>query len=127
MPQVDYLKTVAALKAKLKKSSRVVGIVGYTQSYALVVHENLASHHDVGQAKYLEEPMRTNAKAYAKDMIDVMNSGGTEEQAVMKACLHLQRDSQLLVPVDTGALRASAFSQIEMGKGGVQPFMMAGG
>lgn len=33
--------------------------LGYGNSsvaYALIVHENLSAHHDVGQAKYLEQP-----------------------------------------------------------------------
>ena len=31
-------------------------VVGYTQSYAIYVHENLTAHHDVGQAKFLQQP-----------------------------------------------------------------------
>jgi hypothetical protein len=32
--------------------------VGYTAQYAIFVHENLDSHHEVGQAKFLEAPAR---------------------------------------------------------------------
>lgn len=38
------------------------------------------------------------------------------ERALLKAGLFLQKKSQEVVPVDTGALRASAFTQL-MGKG----------
>lgn len=30
-------------------------------NYAMIQHENLEYHHEVGQAKYLEEPFRRNA------------------------------------------------------------------
>lgn len=33
-------------------------IVGYTQSYAIYVHEDLFAFHNVGYAKYLENPAR---------------------------------------------------------------------
>ncbi len=32
--------------------------VGYTQEYAVFVHENLEAHHPIGQAKFLEQPAR---------------------------------------------------------------------
>ena len=32
--------------------------VGYVAEYAVYVHEDLFAHHNVGQAKFLEQPMR---------------------------------------------------------------------
>lgn len=58
---------------RLKESGEVVEIPkGYSvvystenpetgYNYAMIQHENLEYHHEVGQAKYLEEPLRRNA------------------------------------------------------------------
>ena len=40
--------------------------VGYTASYAIYVHENLNSFHAIGQAKFLEEPIRTKQRQARK-------------------------------------------------------------
>lgn len=46
--------------------------VGYTKEYAVYVHENMIAHHDIGQAKYLQEPAETRrremAALYKKEM-----------------------------------------------------------
>ena len=46
--------------------------VGYTKEYAIYVHENLLAQHDIGQAKYLQEPAETRrsemAALYRKEM-----------------------------------------------------------
>lgn len=42
-----------------KKAKKDFGYeVGYSQSYAVWVHENVTAHHPVGQAKFLEQPAR---------------------------------------------------------------------
>ncbi len=41
-------------------------IVGFEEEYAIYVHENLEAHHDVGQAKFLEQPLKENADKYAE-------------------------------------------------------------
>lgn len=58
---------------RLKNSGKVVEISnGYSvvystenpttgYNYAMIQHENLEYNHEVGQAKYLEEPLRNNA------------------------------------------------------------------
>ena len=35
--------------------------IGFNTNYAAAVHENLEAHHDVGEAKFLENAMRTEA------------------------------------------------------------------
>jgi hypothetical protein len=45
---------------------------GFSANYAIYVHENLEAHHDVGKAKFLEDPvMRSGQKAaeYVADEI----------------------------------------------------------
>lgn len=39
-----------------KGDSVIVGYGGAASSYAATQHENMSYHHDVGQAKYLEQP-----------------------------------------------------------------------
>lgn len=85
--------------------------VGYTAQYAIYVHENLeANHPNGGQAKFLEQPAR-ELKPVLKTIIqNSMKRGSTMEQGMLLAGLHLQGESQKLVPVDTGNLKASAFT-----------------
>lgn len=67
------------------------------------------------QPKFLEGPFRRNAKTYAAIVRKALAAGRTMAQALVLAGLQLQRDSQLLVPVDTGNLKASAFTRLEAG------------
>lgn len=45
-------------------------VVGFEEEYAIYVHENLEAHHDVGQAKFLEQPLRENADKYVEYIRD---------------------------------------------------------
>lgn len=109
------LKVQAALKAAESKYGKtdVSVVVGYTQSYAVYVHENLEAFHPVGQAKFLEQPHRTMQRELAEMISNLLNSGVSLVQTLFLAGLRLQRESQKLCPVDTGALKASAFTKIE--------------
>lgn len=126
MPVLGADKVIAALKARGTKwfldsqgkaaSDKKLNpsvIVGYTQAYALHVHENMESHHPVGQAQYLRQPARTLETELANLAIKAVRNGATIAQALLIMGLRLQRESQLLVPVDTGALKASAFTKLE--------------
>lgn len=114
-------KLVAKLREKAAKSLSESGgsvVVGYTQAYAIHVHENLEAIHPVGQAKYLEEPARqmSGDGTFSGIVFGAVNKGKTLMQGLLMAGLRLQRDSQKLVPVDTGALKGSAFTRLEQGK-----------
>lgn len=116
MPDITGIK---ALQAKLKamekigrQASQASVTVGYTQSYGIYVHENLDAHHPVGQAKFLEQPARAIKKELGTIIGDIMAQGKTMEQALLVAGLRLQREAQKLTPVDTGALKASAFTSL---------------
>lgn len=103
--------------------------VGYSAGYAAWVHENIemkgkgqprrsgrGNYWDPagkGQAKFLEEPARTMAKQLAEIVRTALIRGATMIQAVFMAGLRLQRESQLRCPVDSGNLKASAFTKIE--------------
>lgn len=66
------------------------------------------------QAKFLETP----ARRYQDQIGDIVRKvlskkGATLAQALLMGGLFLQRQSMLLVPVDTGNLKASAFTRLE--------------
>jgi hypothetical protein len=68
-----------------------------------------------GQAKFLEQPARelSNDGTLARIVMGAMAKGKTMLQGLLLAGLRLQRESQKLVPVDTGNLKSSAFTRIE--------------
>ena len=104
-------------------------IVGYTAAYAIYVHENLemklkgkprpkkrGKYWDPqgrAQAKFLEQPANELQPELGRIIETAMRNGATMPQALLMAGLRLQRESQQLVPVDTGNLKASAFTRKE--------------
>jgi hypothetical protein len=112
---VDKLLTqLRGLAAKAKVDDKATATVGFTASYAIYVHEDLqANHPNGGQAKFLEQPARALRQELGKIIIDMMLKKKTLSQAVLVAALRLQRESQKLCPVDTGYLRASAFTRLD--------------
>ena len=108
-----------ALKLRAKKAqaaafSRRRVWVGYAAEYAIFVHENLTAHHPVGQAKFLEEPARTFQPQMRAVIQQVLAAGGTADEALYAAGLALQAESQRLCPIDTGFLRNSAYTLVEI-------------
>lgn len=126
---MDKLKK---LEAKARADDGTSVIVGYTAAYALFVHENLEMKlrgvprtngkgmywdpQGRGQSKFLEEPARALKDEYGKIVRDALKRGATLAQALVAAGLRLQRESMLLCPVDTGNLKASAFTKLEEGR-----------
>jgi len=105
-----FLKTkLAQLAKKFGLDPQVSVTVGFTQRYALYVHEVQAAH-KVGQWKYLETPAKQNSRELARMMETALNSKMPMLQALMMAGARLQREAQMLTPVDTSALKASAFT-----------------
>jgi len=126
--QAEFKNLIA--EAKAKKNAKPSVIVGYTAAYAVYVHENIemkgkgqprpkkkgggsgGSYWDPqgrAQSKFLETPARTLQPELAKIIRDVTRSTGSLQEALEVAGLRLQRESQRLVPVDSGNLKASAF------------------
>lgn len=121
---------IQKLKIKGKKFQSVSVIVGYSANYALGVHENIEMKgkgkprrkpskglywdpQGTAQAKFLEQPAREKRKEIVKMIREIVTATGNLEQGLLFTGLYLQRESQLLVPVDTGALKASAFTKKE--------------
>lgn len=111
---MEGVERVAATLGRLARDPRgetVSVSVGYTQNYALHVHEDMQAVHPVGQAKFLEQPAREGQQKIASIVRRAVKSGLSMLQGLLMAGLWLQRQSQLMVPVDTGSLRNSAFTR----------------
>lgn len=80
-----------------------------------------------GQAKFLEQPARELQAELGRIVADALLRGATMASALLRAGLRLQRESMLLVPVDTGNLKASAFTRLEFGTVGEGTAEPAGG
>ena len=122
MANVNAVKGLEELVARFRakaatsiKDTNFSVVVGNTASYAIFVHEDLQAHHFVGQAKFLEQPFREYAGEMTEIVRKALRAGRTLPQAVLLAGLKLQREAQLLTPVDTSMLKNSFFTRIESG------------
>lgn len=94
-------------------------IVGYQTNYALRVHEDeemqrrREARDGVGQWKYLEEPFRKMSPEIKRIIRTTRKATGSTLQGMLIAGMRLQRESQKLVPIDTGNLKGSAFTKKE--------------
>lgn len=136
MAKVDGLD---ALQEKLQEQKKLAMgidgteatvIVGYTAAYAMAVHEDvemkLAGQRRTGRkkgkywdpqgrakAKFLEGPFRELSSTIVSIVGRAMKAGQTFMTGLLLGGLRIQRESQKQVPVDTGNLKASAFTRIE--------------
>ena len=65
------------------------------------------------QSKFLETPAREKRDEIAGIVRTAVKNGATLEKALVLGGLFLQAESQKLVPVDTGKLKASAFTEVK--------------
>ena len=97
-----------------KNNGDVVG--GFAANYALTVHENIEARHKKGKkAKYLEDPFRelTNSGELKRTVTEHTKQGTDLMTALLVAGQRVQRESQKEVPVLTGNLKGSAFTDRE--------------
>lgn len=113
---VAKLERVKAVQTRLKalrdKANRDQNevVVGFTQVYALKVHEDVQAHHKEGkQAKYLEGPARRYGKEIGELVARVYKQTKSMGKALFVGGLRLLREAQLIVPVDTSALKNSGY------------------
>lgn len=102
------------LAKKAKKDTNEDVIVGFTQNYAIYVHERTELRHKPGkQAKFLETPARTMQGELFRIVKTVYEKTGSLMSGLTLAGLRLQREAQKITPIETGALKASAFTAKE--------------
>lgn len=70
---------------------------------------------DRATSKFLEGPARELREVFGQIIMKALMQGKTLTQGLLLAGLRLQREAQLRVPVDTGNLKASAFTRLEAG------------
>lgn len=103
-----------ALGVKAARDTGEAVLVGYFGvGYAVYVHENKEVHHPNGQAKFLEQPYREKAGEIAARIAKTAKLTGSLLKGLLVGGLFLQRESQKLVPVDTGHLKGSADTRKE--------------
>ena len=102
-------KLRALANRSMKKDNGTV-VVGYTQRYAIYVHEVQAKHKEGKQWKYLETAVRRLAPQIPKIVETIYWYSQSIVKGLLVAGLRIQRDSMKMVPIDTGALRASAYT-----------------
>lgn len=107
------ISKLQAKAAKVTTDINVSVVVGYTAGYALSVHERRNAYHPKGRAGFLLDVMRENAGTLRDIVRKVCIRGGTLANGLLMAGLRLQRESQKNCPVQTGNLRASAFTRLE--------------
>lgn len=101
-----------ALKGKVKPSASVE----YVAPYAVYVHEDLTKSHKRGQAKYLETPAKLLRNELQSIVRAAVEADRNLEAGTIEAAQLLLEESRKLVPVDTGALKASG--RIRIGSSG---------
>ena len=84
--------------------------VGFSQSYAIWVHERPARHAKGKHWKFLEIPATLYERQMAEIAATVMSKTKSMIKALMAAGHFLQGQAQGIVPRDTGALAASAYT-----------------
>ena len=138
----QLLRSLEKLERDSKRKDNGDVIVGYAASYAMRVHEDAkaearrrlivkkfrkntaknkgkkrtlvkVSGQRKPQWKFLEQPARELKGEMALIVVRAVKAGVPLVKALLIAGLRLQRESQKLVPVDTGNLRGSAFTEKE--------------
>ncbi len=117
MPSTMDIQGVEKIVRRLLKKAGVPVkpqvIVGYQATYAVFVHENLSAQHAPGKyAKFLERPAREFGKELGAIVVRAVKKGLTLAKALLLSGLRLQRESLKIVPVDTGFLKNSAFTEM---------------
>lgn len=117
--EIDGVKRLQAKLATLAEKIGAgvpVAVVGYTQRYAMAVHEVPARHAPGKQANYLLGPARKLANSGELNRVLRLAYKRTEgdlEEAVLTVAYRVLRDSQQVVPIDTSALKASGYACLE--------------
>jgi len=90
--------------------------VGYGKEYATVQHETQWFYHDPPQQwKYLEQPAREFKHAIQTEITRVTKQTHQLKKGLMAGGRLLLMESKKIVPVETGALKASGFVALRLG------------
>lgn len=103
------------LKKLQKDAQSKTVIVGYTAEYSLWVHEMVDANfqRSGAEAKFLEKPFRRVKPDVVSMVKSSMDKGLNFGISLFQVGLFIQRESQKIVPIDTGNLKGSAFTRYE--------------
>ena len=107
--KLEKILTEIRLRRRNLADKMATTTAGYSAPYALAVHENLTARFTVGQAKFLEQSMRTEKNEMAKIVRSRLRAGLSLKEAQVQAFNHLMKVSLQLTPMKTGRLRSSWF------------------
>jgi hypothetical protein len=110
MADITGLREVQRELKRLSKGFIAEGVVvGFTQSYAIYVHEMKGLKHTTGKAGFLLDNARDLRKEMAQTVLTVTKNTGNVTKGLIAAGQRLQGAAMDDTPIDTGALRASSF------------------
>jgi hypothetical protein len=113
MPKITGISEVKRALNKLAKGFTGENVVvGFTQNYALFVHE-VPARHTTGKAGFLLDNARDLQQEMSQIVLDQVKKTGSIEKGLFLAGVRLQAAAEEDTPVDTGALKASAFTALE--------------
>lgn len=109
------LRKLEKLERESRRKNNGSVNVGYGASYAIHVHEVQATHKEGKQWKFLEQPFRElkNSGELQRVVNEHLARGTGLMTALIVAGQRVQRESQKIVPVKTGNLKGSAFTELE--------------
>ena len=114
MPRLENFKELQKrlqqMRAESKTEDNTSVTVGFSQNYAVWVHEVQATHKDGKQWKYLSTPARQLESELGRKALEAYMKTGSMLKSLLVAGMRLQRAAQEIVPIDTAALKASAFT-----------------
>ena len=114
MPRLENFtrlqKKLEQMRVESKAHDNTGVTVGFTQNYAVWVHERQATHKEGKQWKYLSTPARQLESELGQIALETYMKTGNMLKSLLVAGMRLQRAAQKIVPIDTAALKASAFT-----------------
>ena len=114
MPRLENFKELQKrlqrMRAESKTEDNTSVTVGFSQNYAVWVHEVRANHKDGKQWHYLSTPARQLESELGQIILTAYKTTGNMLKSLLVAGMRLQREAQQIVPIDTAALKASAFT-----------------
>jgi hypothetical protein len=110
---VDEFCRSLLLRAKeAKRTWQAQAEVVFTAPYAVHVHEDMEAQHAVGQAKFLEQPIREHGRELKRQVRDAVARGEDFADASLAAAEELLEYAKELCPVRRGFLRDSGSARV---------------
>ena len=110
------VRKLEGLATKSRKDASLSVKVVYLAPYSTFVHEDMQAVHQNGRAKFLSTPARENRQKYADIVTRKIKNHRSWAEALTVAGQTLLKDSQELVPVLTGTLKASGVVMLVPGR-----------